>query len=114
MRMRPRASAYAMTGAVAAAMALVALGLQLAAPQAPVFLLFAPIVCGAAIFGGLGPGLLAVALGLAAGLVIAPARGVERWPQVQATGTRRSRSAAFERPLLRPSIVGVNTQRAKK
>ena len=77
MRTRPRARAYAMTGAVAAAMALVALGLQLAAAQAPVFLLFAPIVCGAAIFGGLGPGLLAVALGLAAGLVIAPARDVE-------------------------------------
>jgi two-component system sensor kinase FixL len=76
-RARPRAGAYVAAGAAWAVMALVAILLQLAAPPAPVFLLFAPVVCGAAIFGGLGPALLVAAFGLAAGLAIAPARGAE-------------------------------------
>lgn len=76
-RAHPRAGLYAAVAAAVAAMALVAMVLQLAALQAPVFLLLAPIVCGAAIFGGLGPALLAVVLGLLVGFAFAPARGIE-------------------------------------
>jgi len=61
----------------AAVMTLAALALQAGAPPAPVLLLFTPVVCGAAILGGLGPALVVLGLGLTAGAFVAPARGVE-------------------------------------
>ena len=72
-RARPRLTAYA-----AVALACLAGGLSVwlirsAAPDAPAFLVFAPIVCGAAVFAGLGPGLAATGLGLLAVHLAAPA-----------------------------------------
>jgi len=59
------AIACAATGAVAAL-------LRLIEPGAPAFLLFAPVVCAAAMFAGLWPGLVATALSLGAALALAP------------------------------------------
>lgn len=71
-RRRPLAATYGLVVlALVAAAGLVAL-LRTAAPEAPAYLLFAPVVCAAAVFGGLGAGLLATFLGLAAGALIAP------------------------------------------
>lgn len=69
---RPLAATYGLVVlALAGTAALVAI-LRISAPEVPPYLLFAPVVCSAALFGGLGPGLLATFLGLAAGALIAP------------------------------------------
>lgn len=72
MKARPRAAAYAAVVAACLGASLLAWLIRLAAPDAPVFLLFIPIVCGAAIFAGLGPGATATVLGLLAVQMIAP------------------------------------------
>ena len=69
---RPRAAAYAAVILACLGASLLAWLIRFAAPDAPVFLLFAPVVCGAALFAGLGPGLAATVLGLLAVRAIAP------------------------------------------
>jgi two-component system sensor kinase FixL len=67
-----RAMAYggALTGC--AAMGLLTLLLEQAAPGLPVFLLLLAVVLPAGVLGGLGPGLLATVVGLAVGLALTP------------------------------------------
>ena len=61
LRARPIATAYGAAIAGTAVVAAVAAILRVTA-SAPPYLLFAPVVCGAALFAGLGPGLAATAL----------------------------------------------------
>lgn len=65
---RPRFASHLAVGAAAAVVAVIVAALRAAAPETPVFLLFAPVVCASAVLGGLGPALLAAAIGLAAGV----------------------------------------------
>ncbi|MEZ5994613.1 MAG: PAS domain S-box protein [Hyphomonadaceae bacterium] len=69
---RTRPAIFAYLGAVAACVAMAGLAalLRLAAPDLDSHVLFAPIVCAAAVFGGLGPGLLAAAAGAALGAML--------------------------------------------
>lgn len=71
---RPGGAYLAAVAACAAAAVIIAL-LRLIVPDAPVFLLFTPIVCAAAVLTGLGPGLAATLAALIAGLLIAPHNG---------------------------------------
>jgi two-component system sensor kinase FixL len=71
----PQASAYGAVAVASAAAAAIVVLVRLVAPDAPSFLLFIPIVCGAALLAGLGPGLAATALGLAASLLLTPTSG---------------------------------------
>ncbi|MBI1250131.1 MAG: PAS domain S-box protein [Alphaproteobacteria bacterium] len=71
LRARPRLVRYGLAAAGCAAMAGAALLARAIGLDPPVFLLFEPIVCAAAMLGGLGPGLLATALGLSGAGVIA-------------------------------------------
>jgi two-component system sensor kinase FixL len=48
---------------------------RVAAPDAPVLLLFAPVVCGAAVLGGIGPGLAAAVVSIVAANLIEPDQG---------------------------------------
>jgi two-component system, LuxR family, sensor kinase FixL len=65
-----RTVAYGATVAVCAAVTVIDAGLRRISPDTPVFLLFVPVVMGASLLAGLGPGLLATALGVAAGLAM--------------------------------------------
>lgn len=69
-RTRPRIATYGLIAAGSWLAALIGLQMQALAPAAPVFLLFAPIVCAAAMLAGLLPGLVATALGAAVGLAL--------------------------------------------
>lgn len=72
LRSRPQVATYgAVLIACTAAAAIVAF-LHLAVPDVPALMLFTPVVCGAAILGGLGPGLTATFLSLAATKLIEP------------------------------------------
>lgn len=64
---RPRATAYAFVGLASLVALFVAALAREMLPDAPVSLLFAPVLCGAALLCGLGPGLFATLLGLLAG-----------------------------------------------
>lgn len=75
IRTRPQISAYGAVVAACVASALLAVLTRSAAPEAPILLLFAPLVCGAALLGGLGPGLAATVLSLGAGYLIEPTQG---------------------------------------
>ncbi|MEQ1818800.1 MAG: PAS domain S-box protein [Terricaulis sp.] len=66
LRARPQLAAYGAVMVACVVAAAVVVLLHLAAPGVPALILFAPIVCGAAILGGLGPGLAATFLSLAA------------------------------------------------
>lgn len=71
-RRRPRAAAYAAVVLGCVLCAGFAALVRNWAPEAPLYLLFSPLVCAAAIFSGRGPALAAVVIGLAAGQLIAP------------------------------------------
>ncbi|MCR6643739.1 MAG: PAS domain S-box protein [Terricaulis sp.] len=74
VRAHPRAAAYFGVAAASALTLLVAFWLRALSADAPMLLLFAPIVCAGALLGGLGPGLAAVACGVGAGALLgAPA-----------------------------------------
>jgi len=75
LRARPVAAAYGGVAIAVVATAALVLLLRWAMPDAPVLLLFAPVLCAAAVLGGLGPGLAATALSLLAVSLIAPAQG---------------------------------------
>src|SRR5690606_38163291 len=75
IRARPQLAAYGAVAVACAAAVLVAVLVRSAAPEAPSLLLFVPVICGAAFLGGMGPGLAATALSLAAGYLIEPAQG---------------------------------------
>lgn len=75
MAARPRASAYAGAAAACLLAALIAVLVRAFAPGTPVLLWFAPVVCGAAVLGGLGPAMAATVLSIVAALIIAPAAG---------------------------------------
>lgn len=67
-----RIMAYGAALAGCAAMSLLTVALDRAAPGVPVFLLLLGAVLPAGILGGLGPGLLATAIGFAVGLAMTP------------------------------------------
>jgi two-component system, LuxR family, sensor kinase FixL len=69
-RTRPRVTAYALILIGSLLAALIVLQMRALSPTAPALLLFAPIVCAAATLAGLTPGLVATALGAAAGLAL--------------------------------------------
>lgn len=75
LRSRPQLATYGAATLACAAAALLALLLELAAPDVPVLLLFAPVVCGAAFLAGAGPGFAATVLSLVAVNLIAPEQG---------------------------------------
>jgi two-component system sensor kinase FixL len=77
LRARPLVAAYAGVAVAVAGAALAAMALRLAAPGAPLLLVFMPVVCGAAVFAGLGPALAATVLSLLAAALIAPTSIVE-------------------------------------
>ena len=81
LRARPIATAYGAAIAGTAVVAAVAAILRVTA-SAPPYLLFAPVVCGAALFAGFGSGLAATALALLAGLLIAPESAATSAPYV--------------------------------
>lgn len=72
MRRRPRLASYLAVAGACLGAALAVVLLRLVVPDAPVLLLFAPIVCGAATLAGFGPGLAATAFSVIASSVIAP------------------------------------------
>lgn len=72
VRRHPLLAAYGLVAAAVFGLMLAVAVLRGAAADAPVLLPFAPLVCAAALFGGLGPGLATVVLSLAAGALIAP------------------------------------------
>jgi len=74
-RGRPLVLAYSAVAIACGATAALVMLLRWAAPDAPVLLLFTPVVCAAAVLGGLGPGLAATALALGAAALIAPEQG---------------------------------------
>lgn len=75
IRARPQLAAYGAVAVACGLAALLAVLVQWLAPEAPGLLLFVPVICGAALLGGMGPGLAATALSLAAGFLIEPAQG---------------------------------------
>jgi len=72
LRARPQVAAYSAVVAACMAAAFVVVLVRSAAPDTPSLLMFAPAVCGAALLGGLGPGLAATMLSLAAAYFIDP------------------------------------------
>lgn len=77
LRARPAASTYGGAALACVLAALIAAALRLGAPDFSPFILLAPVICGAALLGGFGPGLTATAIGVSVGLLIAPRGGVE-------------------------------------
>ncbi|MEZ6024049.1 MAG: PAS domain S-box protein [Hyphomonadaceae bacterium] len=70
LRAHPVTARYVAVGLAVAVMTLAALLVLAVAPDAPVFLVFSPVVCAAAVFGGAGPALFATLLCLLAGLAL--------------------------------------------
>ncbi len=75
LRAQPLVAAYGGVAIGVVATAALVVLLRWAMPDAPVLLLFAPVVCAAAVLGGLGPGLAATALSLLAAILIGPEQG---------------------------------------
>lgn len=73
IRAHPWVATYGAVLAACLTAAIVASLLREVAPEAPGLLLFAPVVGGAALLGGLGPGLAATALSIGAAHLVAPA-----------------------------------------
>lgn len=71
-RSRPRVATYSAVLVACTIAAAIAMLVNWAAPGVPTLMLFTPVVCGAAILGGFGPGLTATFLSLAATKLIEP------------------------------------------
>lgn len=70
--LRRRGRAYALTLGTCLIAFIIAASLRGAWPDTPPFMIFAPVVVGASLLGGAGPGLVATLLGLAGGLYLEP------------------------------------------
>jgi two-component system, LuxR family, sensor kinase FixL len=77
LRSRPQLAAYGAVAAACVTATVIAVLVRLIAPEAPSLLLFVPVVCGAALLGGLGPGLAVTFLSTAASYSIDRAPGAD-------------------------------------
>ena len=75
LRSRPQLAAYGAAICACVVAVLIFVLLHWAAAGVPALILFAPVVCGAAFLGGLGPGLVATLLSLAAARLLEPEQG---------------------------------------
>lgn len=79
LRARPLLRAYGAVVLAAAVLMLIALMVRIVAPGVPAALLFVPVICGASVMLGLGPGLAATGLSIFAALLIQPGEGATLW-----------------------------------
>lgn len=79
LRARPLLRAYGAVVLSAAVLMLIALMVRIVAPGVPAALLFVPVICGASVMLGLGPGLAATGLSIFAALLIQPGEGATLW-----------------------------------